>query len=105
MPFGEVHIPRLKTIPPVLSPVAETCIYLYRINSNSRSFVHVDFLDEIASHSINIVRTSQESDCQDDRRIDIIRYPGNLLQPSVTDISVILCHKLLKGVVFRDTPP
>ena len=105
MSFGEVHRPRLKTIPPVLSPVAETCIYLYRINVHSRSVLHVNFLDEIATHSINIVRTSQESDCQDDRRIDIIRYPGNLLQPSVTDISVILCHKVLKGVVFRDKRP
>ena len=105
MSFGEVHRPRSKTIPPVPSPVAETRIYLCRINLHSLSLLQVNFLDEIASHSINIVRTSQESDCQDDRRIDIIRHPGNLLQPSVTDISVILCHKLLKGVVFRDKPP
>ena len=105
MSFGEVHRPRSKTIPPVPSPVAETRIYLYRINLHSLSLLQVNFLDEIASDSINIVRTSQESDCQDDRHIDIIRYPGNLLQPSVTDISVILCHKLLKGVVFRDKPP
>ena len=105
MSFGEVHRPRSKTIPPVPSPVAETCIYLYGINVHSRSFLHVNFLDKMAAHSINIVRTSQESDCQDDRHIDIIRYPGNLLQPSVTDISVILCHKVLKGVVFRDKPP
>ena len=105
MSFGEVHRPRSKTIPPVLSPVAETCIYLYRLNVHSRGFLHVNFLDEIATRSINIVRTSQESDCQDDRRIDIIRHPGNLLQPSVTDISVILCHKLLKGAVFHDKPP
>ena len=98
MSFGEVHRPRSKTIPPVPSPVADTCIYLYRVNLHSRNFLHVNFLDEIASHSINIVR-------QDDRRIDIIRYPGNLLQPSVTDISVILCHKVLKGVVFCDKRP
>ena len=102
MSFGEVHRPRSETIPPVLSPVAETCVYLYRINVHSRNFLHLNFLDEIATHSINIVRISQESDCQDDRRIDIIRYPGNLLQPCVTDITVILCHKLLKEVVFRD---
>ena len=105
MLFGEVHRPRSKTIPPVLSQVAKTCIYLYRPNEYSRSFLYINFLDEIATYSINIVRTSQESDCQDDRHIDIIRYPGNLLQPSVTDISVILCHKVLKGVVFRDKPP
>ena len=105
MSFGEVRRPSSKTIPPVLSSVAEISICLCRLNVHFRGFLHVNFLDEMGAHSINIVKTSQESDSQDDRRIDIIRYPGNLLQPSVTDISVILCHKVLKGVVFRDKPP